>query len=252
MDIRLIVHKEPDYTLGPPEYKIVVEVNTNGMTVRRPKHDYNDFFVKDLISSEMSAVTSTNFKYEDVVIPSVRLIVKWDFTKQLGDAFDKFLYQCKTQLIKLYQDKDIADIVLEHIRKRAVDEASQVPTPYSATILLKNKYLYAPNSGHGFSELVSIHEQLMGSGFNNDSDFSSLSRNLPGMNEMVDCPACGYDKHLDATVGPQQRSTVWRTVQHLNDRHRWTRESIADWLDELHDNGVVDIEFDVPLEGGEE
>lgn len=34
-----------------------------------------------------------------------------------------------------------------------------------------------------------------------------------------DCPACG------------DRNSIM--IQHLNDDHRWTRERIADWLDQL-------------------
>jgi hypothetical protein len=36
-------------------------------------------------------------------------------------------------------------------------------------------------------------------------------------------------------------------IQHLNDHHKWTREGqIADWLDKLHDDGMVDLSFKTP------
>ena len=54
-------------------------------------------------------------------------------------------------------------------------------------------------------------------------DFYSLSSQLPAMNNIVDCPEDGC-KH---------NSKLWNAVQHLNDHHRWTRESIADWVDLL-------------------
>jgi hypothetical protein len=37
-------------------------------------------------------------------------------------------------------------------------------------------------------------------------------------------------------------------IIHLNDSHRWTREAIADWLDELHIKGVVDTTIKSPNE----
>lgn len=57
------------------------------------------------------------------------------------------------------------------------------------------------------------------------------SQTLPGMAAMVSCPVCFT------------HTTLRRTIICLNDNHRWTREQIADWLDEEHDKGNIDIEF---------
>jgi hypothetical protein len=43
-------------------------------------------------------------------------------------------------------------------------------------------------------------------------------------------------------------NTIWCLVQHLNDHHRWTREQIADWLDILHDSGVINLVLTNPNE----
>jgi hypothetical protein len=32
-------------------------------------------------------------------------------------------------------------------------------------------------------------------------------------------------------------------VMHLNDRHKADRAVIADWLDKIHDDGIVDLSF---------
>lgn len=59
------------------------------------------------------------------------------------------------------------------------------------------------------------------------------SKSLPGMKRDVNHPcSCGYAP-----------APLWNVVIHLNDNHAWSREKIADWLDELHDAGIVNIEF---------
>lgn len=72
---------------------------------------------------------------------------------------------------------------------------------------------------------------------------SILSEKLPGVKELVRYP-CAHGKSSSTM------SSVWSTVQHLNDIDKWTREEIADWLDMLHDSGQINIEFNA--EGGEE
>ena len=37
--------------------------------------------------------------------------------------------------------------------------------------------------------------------------------------------------------------TVASVVMHLNDYHKLSREQIADWLDKLHDDELVDLTF---------
>lgn len=64
-----------------------------------------------------------------------------------------------------------------------------------------------------------------------DVSLSSASRALPGvMDYDVTCPAEGCD--MDNAMFAYN---IWTTVQHLNDHHRWTREAIAEWLENIHD-----------------
>ena len=51
----------------------------------------------------------------------------------------------------------------------------------------------------------------------------SLSRKLPGINAVVKHP-------VDGTT-----STLRSIIMNLNDYHKWSREKIADWLDEISD-----------------
>lgn len=61
---------------------------------------------------------------------------------------------------------------------------------------------------------------------------ATLRELLPGLREISACPVPGC---ID-------RDSIESTVVHLNDRHRWTREQIADWLDAL----PVDLSFPTP------
>lgn len=63
-----------------------------------------------------------------------------------------------------------------------------------------------------------------------------LSKMLPGANAMI-FPPCACK---NTTKVPVRAAVI-----HLNDVHLWKREAIADWLDEVHESGEVDLEFKV-------
>lgn len=89
-----------------------------------------------------------------------------------------------------------------------------------------------------FSELQKFMDESEGVWKNpvtGPQDISARTKNLPGMGYLVKNPPCLHFTHKDVTL--------WRLVQHLNDQHRWSREKIADFLDELHDSGQVNLEF---------
>lgn len=65
--------------------------------------------------------------------------------------------------------------------------------------------------------------------------FMQKALDLPGMLEKSPaCPGTDCDMHYDQLAG---------TVMHLNDKHKWTREQIAVWLQDNHDRGIIDISF---------
>lgn len=68
---------------------------------------------------------------------------------------------------------------------------------------------------------------------------ASVASQLPGVQAVVSYP-CYCD--IEATV--------YRVIMHLNDREKWSREKIADWLDELQDKQGYDFTFKVEI--GEE
>lgn len=54
-----------------------------------------------------------------------------------------------------------------------------------------------------------------------------LGDHIPGFYDTVWCPACC------------RSDTIYTLVQHVNDEHRWTREKIADWLEEIDADTTV-------------
>lgn len=79
----------------------------------------------------------------------------------------------------------------------------------------------------------------------NGKPVSSLAHLLPGVQANVKFP-CDCWK-----LNPEKSQALENVIMHLNDYHTdtisgrsvWSREKIADWLDELHDSGIVNLEF---------
>lgn len=61
---------------------------------------------------------------------------------------------------------------------------------------------------------------------------SGLSFQLPGMSYQVTCPT---DK---CVYGIRRQESLRDVIMHLNDQHKWNRNKIADWLDELYKQGA--------------
>lgn len=64
-----------------------------------------------------------------------------------------------------------------------------------------------------------------------EEEMLEVYESLPGAYVDLTCPECGEGTDL-ITV-----------IIELNDTHGWSRERIADWVDELHDNGWLDLSF---------
>jgi hypothetical protein len=60
------------------------------------------------------------------------------------------------------------------------------------------------------------------------------SRELPGVNEQVKHPVTG------------DYTTLARTIINLNDKHKWTREEIADWIETLDVDTTFPVEYTEP------
>ena len=75
---------------------------------------------------------------------------------------------------------------------------------------------------------------------------AKMSFDLPGMKAQISPPCGCFSNQVSYFIFLRD------SIMHLNDFHKeWTREKIADWLDELHDSGKVNLEFS-PWDEGEE
>ena len=82
------------------------------------------------------------------------------------------------------------------------------------------------------------------SGFNNlymnqpaaDSGIEALARQLPAADVVYDGSLCTCQNLTGAPL--------YKKIIHWNDSHKYSREKIADYLDKLHDDGIINIEFD--------
>lgn len=62
-----------------------------------------------------------------------------------------------------------------------------------------------------------------------------IEQACPGLEEHVQAPCKCYNEY-------PQDSVLSAVVMHLNDKHAWTREQIADWLDDLDVDLTIDLE----------
>lgn len=73
------------------------------------------------------------------------------------------------------------------------------------------------------------------------NDLAALAGELPGVQANV-LPPCSCPHE----VYNHGYWTLMEVITHLNDYHRLTREKIADWLDDVHESGRIDLEFKTP------
>lgn len=92
----------------------------------------------------------------------------------------------------------------------ATDIMIDIPASYHEMI----KHLFAP----------SPEERL-------NRELAEASSQLPGAGQWARCPDCRAIAGLHSVIA------------HLNDDHKWDRNRIADWLDELADAGRINIDF---------
>lgn len=87
-----------------------------------------------------------------------------------------------------------------------------------------------------------ITRQLSSIKKNPYTEISMAATKLPGMGVMMEPPCdCSWLRGA---------KPLMENVIHLNDFHGWSREKIADWIDELHEAGTINAEFQ-PWDEGE-
>lgn len=80
-----------------------------------------------------------------------------------------------------------------------------------------------------------------------------LAHQLPGASSPMRCPLWKPKDHDKYTHDEWElfcrggQKDLLRVIMHLNDHHRWTREQIADFVQEQHDAGNIDVSFEAKL-----
>lgn len=64
------------------------------------------------------------------------------------------------------------------------------------------------------------------------SMLGTKAKNLPGIQERVDCPLPPID-YNGSTDCPVKNMPLYEVIMHLNDSHKWPREDIAKWVGSL-------------------
>lgn len=80
----------------------------------------------------------------------------------------------------------------------------------------------------------------------NGKPVSDWAAGLPGVQTYVDYPCHCMDGLIKATGKPVAKKTLSSVIIHLNDICKWSRDQIADWIDELADRGEINVDFPTP------
>lgn len=80
---------------------------------------------------------------------------------------------------------------------------------------------------------------------------NKLSSIVPSMHSETECPGdilcdCNDTDCLYKNGKCDRKDSVWGMIQHLNDSHKWSREKIADWIDDLQDNHGYNFTIESP------
>lgn len=80
----------------------------------------------------------------------------------------------------------------------------------------------------------------------NGKAVSDWADGLPGVQTYVNYPCNCMDGLVKATGKPVAKKTLSSVIIHLNDICKWSRDQIADWIDELADRGEINVDFPTP------
>lgn len=196
-------------------------------------HQFQTAYEVHVAVTDYMPVLAANWDSEAIVPAS-------DFPTEVEVAVAKFtlsnevLYSCeKKALLELFADVLQAELGFgsknEWIKviKGNTSLNPDVGFEFSnQTTLLSGGVVYAPPA------LASSWDS---------SQLSKSSNLLPGLFSKVECPCDLCWSSIDGA----KLTPLKLVIIHLNDQMKWSREQIADWLDELHESGAVDLEFKV-------
>jgi len=117
----------------------------------------------------------------------------------------------------LVDDKDFNKRVTQYLKDTDTYTFSKFFTPFG------NSPKPKPAGGSNYTaDGKLITESMLG----------TKAKNLPGIQERVDCPLppIDYNGSTDCSV---KNMPLYEVIMHLNDSHKWPREDIAKWVGSL-------------------
>lgn len=179
------------------------------------------------IPSDYAVYTSKNVNTNNIL-----LRLKYDYS-------GPYICASELELESKYNTEDIYEYLSYTFCSRIMDH-HKIDMDVRKYVYDDLRKVFFPSTSMSITELIANkddHYYKTGETPESFVDVSTVSKKLPGMNYICSSPcSCSYTKG---------GFRLWNTIQHLNDKHaEWTRERIADWLDELADTGKVNLDFD--------
>jgi hypothetical protein len=169
--------------------------------------------------------------------PHTTVTMKFPINKILAMSTSQYReYLTQYVILTLHNSKTFSGP--EYLEKALISlglkEKPKYPIYAKGGLIVGNSGGFLTSGSVGYHQYYNSQSwQSMGFVASNTLSVAAKASRLPGMDYVTKCPKC-------PTVGP-----LYNLVQHYNDGHKCTREEIADWLDDLHDSGKVDLSFTV-------
>lgn len=188
------------------------------------------------ISSKILAV-----EYKDSLELSITININgWNY----GHLITTFTDMTPTEANEWFlsrTDEAIRRSIINFCKQNGLDKSEGIVNYFFSELVKNNRFaVHLANNEASSHKIVLSNDGVSLFSTNQGTLLSKKSQDLPGVSNVVqDCPEVSC-KHVYDFKG--KSTSVMDMVMHLNDYHRWTREQIADWIDELAEQGM-DFDF---------
>jgi hypothetical protein len=194
---------------------------------------------------------NNGFAYVDTMDISTLLLTK-DTYELKSTVITHFIEDVEYNFIE-YLMTDTFEVRLSFVRdgekctykkEFAVDYLFSQPPQYAQEYLahLACEHLDMPLSCvDAMLEYATVYSSKAGK---NGPGVSSASKRLPGVTKyIVDCPRPFYGPHKENPGVICDKKSLYGQIIHLNDKHQWSREQIADWLEMIARRDGLNLSF---------
>jgi hypothetical protein len=156
-------------------------------------------------------------------------------TKVGTSITDEFMQDMPKDYIKHTIVESLAGVVYNQAKKDiedALDASEDFPPKWQSVGYSDGGFVYTTGVGLTNESTYALTSAMSTPESNHLSSPTALKNKLKDAQVKVLCPAKDCVTGT-STYGTPLHTTVWSMIQHLNDRHKWKREDIADWLETL-------------------